>query len=99
MFSQRTVCGRKERFSAVDRRSAASAVPFWPDDDTKAGLYEIVQKGLKRFDDRQEEIGVQIPDGPQQIPRDRGIRKDRTAGTQGGCHARETSRLEDRGIV
>ncbi|SDJ46202.1 DEAD/DEAH box helicase [Natronorubrum texcoconense] len=35
--------------------------------DTKAGLYETVQKGLKRFDERQEEIGVQIPDGPQQI--------------------------------
>jgi len=41
--------------------------PVLADDDTKAGLYEIVQKGLKRFDDRQEEIGVQIPDGPQQI--------------------------------
>jgi len=38
--------------------------PVLADDDTKAGLYEIVQKGLKRFDDRQEEIGVQIPDGP-----------------------------------
>ncbi|SFS68647.1 NERD domain-containing protein [Halostagnicola kamekurae] len=41
--------------------------PVLADRDTKAGLYETVEKGLKRFDDRQEEIGVQIPDGPQQI--------------------------------
>ncbi len=41
--------------------------PVLADGDTKAGLYETVEKGLKRLDERQEEIGVQIPDGPQQI--------------------------------
>lgn len=41
--------------------------PVLTDEDTKAGLYETVQKGLQRFDERQEEIGIQIPDGPQQI--------------------------------
>ncbi|WP_265108349.1 NERD domain-containing protein [Halosolutus halophilus] len=41
--------------------------PVLADGTTKAGLYETVQKGLERFDDRQEEIGIQIPDGPQQI--------------------------------
>lgn len=41
--------------------------PVLSEADTKAGLYETVEKGLKRFDERQEEIGIQIPDGPQQI--------------------------------
>lgn len=34
---------------------------------TKAELYEHVAGGLKRLDGKQEEIGLQIPDGPQQI--------------------------------
>lgn len=43
-----------------DRRPAADA-------DTKADLFEHVEGGLKRLDAKQEEIGLQIPDGPQQI--------------------------------
>ncbi|WP_207587420.1 NERD domain-containing protein [Halomontanus rarus] len=41
--------------------------PVLAAEDTKAGLYETVEKGLKRMDERQEAIGIQIPDGPQQI--------------------------------
>lgn len=41
--------------------------PVLADGETRAELYETVRKGLKRFDERQEEIGLQIPDGPQQI--------------------------------
>jgi superfamily I DNA and RNA helicase len=39
-----------------------------PPDATKKGeIYQRVQKGLKHLDRKQEEIGVQIPQGPQQI--------------------------------
>ncbi|WP_435346511.1 DNA/RNA helicase [Haloarchaeobius sp. HRN-SO-5] len=37
------------------------------DADTKRGLFEHVEGGLKRLDEKQEEVGIQIPNGPQQI--------------------------------
>jgi len=37
------------------------------DEETKGDLYRSVATGLKQFDEKQEEISVQIPDGPQQI--------------------------------
>lgn len=41
--------------------------PELVDDVSKAGLYETVDKGLNRLDEKQEEIGLQIPNGPQRI--------------------------------
>lgn len=35
--------------------------------DTKSGFYEQVERGLNQLDKRQEEVGLQIPPGPQQI--------------------------------
>lgn len=37
------------------------------DAETKSDLYEQVERGLKRLDRRQEEVGLQVPPGPQQI--------------------------------
>ncbi len=37
------------------------------DPTNKGELYERVQKGLRGLDKKQEEIGIQIPPGPQQI--------------------------------
>ncbi len=41
--------------------------PELVDETSKGGLYETVDKGLRRLDEKQEEIGLQIPDGPQRI--------------------------------
>ncbi|WP_210424161.1 DEAD/DEAH box helicase [Halorussus ruber] len=41
--------------------------PELADETTKGGLYETVEKGLNRLDEKQEEIGLQIPNGPQRI--------------------------------
>ncbi|WP_162224650.1 NERD domain-containing protein [Halorussus amylolyticus] len=41
--------------------------PKLKDGSTKGGLYERVEKGLNKLDEKQEEVGLQIPDGPQQI--------------------------------
>lgn len=41
--------------------------PNLKDEQRKGGLYERVEKGLKKLDEKQEEVGLQIPDGPQQI--------------------------------
>ncbi|NHN58469.1 MULTISPECIES: NERD domain-containing protein [Halorussus] len=41
--------------------------PNLEDGATKAGLYERVRKGLNRLDEKQEEVGLQIPEGPQQV--------------------------------
>jgi superfamily I DNA and RNA helicase len=39
-----------------------------PPDATKKGdLYQHVERGLKKLDEQQEEIGIQIPPGPQQV--------------------------------
>ena len=37
------------------------------DAETKGELYEQVERGLKQLDRRQEEVGLQVPPGPQQI--------------------------------
>jgi len=37
------------------------------DAETKGELYEQVERGLKELDRRQEEVGLQVPPGPQQI--------------------------------
>lgn len=41
--------------------------PELKDDASKGGLYETVDKGLERLDEKQEKIGFQIPNGPQRI--------------------------------
>jgi len=38
-----------------------------PNKNTKAEIFEDVEKGLKELDKKQQEIGIQIPPGPQQI--------------------------------
>ncbi|SIS19205.1 nuclease-related domain-containing DEAD/DEAH box helicase [Natronorubrum thiooxidans] len=38
-----------------------------PDPTTKGGLYDTVEQRLPKLDNKQEEIGVQIPPGPQRI--------------------------------
>lgn len=35
--------------------------------ETKRDWLDVVEKGLKRLDERQQRIGYQVPDGPQQI--------------------------------
>jgi len=41
--------------------------PVRPDPTTKSQHYQTVQRGLKKLDDDQEEIGLLAPPGPQQI--------------------------------
>ncbi|MFD1645863.1 NERD domain-containing protein [Haloarchaeobius litoreus] len=50
-----------------DARPEVADGPSPEDASTKAELYEHVAGGLKRLDAKQEAIGLQIPDGPQQI--------------------------------
>ncbi|MEZ3170133.1 NERD domain-containing protein [Halorubrum sp. RMP-47] len=38
-----------------------------PDAETKREYYQQIEFGLKKFDKQQEDIGIGIPDGPQQI--------------------------------
>lgn len=38
-----------------------------PDPETKREYYQQIERGLKEFDEQQEDIGIGIPDGPQQI--------------------------------
>lgn len=35
--------------------------------DTLAGLYDAAESGLQQLDEKQEEVGIQLPEGPQQI--------------------------------
>ncbi|MFD1586758.1 NERD domain-containing protein [Halorientalis brevis] len=41
--------------------------PILADAATKAAHYEQIEKGLQTLDEKQERIGLEIPDGPQQI--------------------------------
>ncbi|MFB6186713.1 MAG: NERD domain-containing protein, partial [Halobacteriaceae archaeon] len=45
--------------------SEGAAAP--PDPTTKGELYEKVEENLPKLDKKQEEIGIQIPPGPQQV--------------------------------